>query len=120
MSAAVQSCTFPTIFEVACDIELWLGERLRETCEEMLAEPIPQSILAAVAELCSPSSVSYTDATLDTAAAQPGWIVWLQQFLGLTIRRPKIENSRMMRRAIREQGVSWLVEDGREFDRIGR
>ena len=23
-------------------------------------------------------------------------------------------------RAIREQGVSWLVEDGREFDRIGR
>ena len=86
----------------------------------MLAEPIPQSILAAVAELCSPSSVSYTDATLDTAAAQPNWIVWLRQYLRRTIRGPQFEESRMMRRAIREQGVSWLVEDGREFDRIGR
>ena len=112
MNAAVQSCTFPGIFEVACDLELWLGEKLRDACAELLAEPLPQPFHAAVAGFArSPSSNSFAAMGPDAGAGTRSWGVWLQQQLCWSLSDPLKPNSRMMQRAIREQGVSWLVED---------
>ena len=117
MNAAVQSCPFPSIFEVACDLELWLGEKLRDACAELLAEPLPETFHTAVAGFArSPSNNSLAAMGRDAGGGTRSWAVWLQQHLCLTPRVPEMENSRMMRRAIRKQGVSWLVEDFEKRD----
>jgi hypothetical protein len=93
-------------------LEDWLGRKLQVTWAGLVAEPLPQSFHAAVATLAhSPSGRdSYAIQAGGAGMWNQGWSAWLQQMLFMSGCGQAAEHPKMVERAIRKQGVSWLTD----------
>jgi hypothetical protein len=98
-------------------LEDWFGPKLRMVWAGVVAEPLPPSFHAAVAVL----GHSHSSRALHPTQAHRSdvwhgeWSLWLQRLLCKTGRAQAVKHPKMMERAIRKQGVAWLVADSQDW-----